>query len=604
MHDQGNLELVLIFLLSAVIAVPLFRRFGLGAVLAYLVAGVVIGPFGLQVVKDPSSTLALSELGVIMLLFIIGLELSPARLWVLRRPVFLIGGLQVLLSALAIGAALMFFGWSWKTNLIIGLGLALSSTAVVIQLLAERKELSTGYGRLSFAILLFQDIAAIPLLALIPLLGEAKAAAQSVPPIDAIVKALGIIFLVIIVGRLLLKQIFRIVAWTQSREVFTATALLVVVGTAYLMQLGGLSMALGAFLAGVLLADSEFRHELESQIEPFKGLLLGLFFIAVGMSINLKIVMAEPALILGAVLALLVVKALILMLLAWRPGKLPAHEVLMLGAMMALGGEFAFVVFSEAFKFGLLEPGIRDRLIAVVGLSMAISPLAVLALSAWWKRNPVAKEDIKADEIDHENPRVIIAGFGRMGQIVGRILKAQNIPFTALEHSAEQVSLSRRFGSTIYFGDPSKPDLLKAARTDRAEVFVLTTDDAEATVRTARLLKRLYPHLKIFARARNRQHAFKLMDLGVEVVRETFHSSLELSEQVMHALGVPPEIAAERRERFRQHDEAMLRDQHLVYDDEAALIASSQQAFRDLENLFAADEKPDGESKSRTDHIP
>lgn len=604
MHDQGNLELVLIFLLSAVIAVPLFRRFGLGAVLAYLVAGVVIGPFGLKVVKDPASTLALSELGVVLLLFIIGLELSPARLHVMRRAVFLIGALQVLLSALAIGAVLMLLGWNWKTDLIIGLGLALSSTAVVLQLLAERKELATGYGRMAFAILLFQDIVAIPLLALIPLLGEAKAAAQSVPPIDAIVKALGIIFLVILVGRLLLKQIFRIVAWTQSSEVFTATALLVVVGTAYLMQLGGLSMALGAFLAGVLLADSEFRHELESQIEPFKGLLLGLFFIAVGMSINLSIVMAEPALILGAVLALFVVKAIILMLVAWRPGKLPPREMLMLGAMMALGGEFAFVVFSEAFKFGLLEPAIRDRLIAVVGLSMAISPLAVLALSAWWKQNPVAKEDIKADAIDHDNPRVIIAGFGRMGQIVGRILKAQNIPFTALEHSAEQVSLSRRFGSTIYFGDPSKPDLLKAARTDRAEVFVLTTDDAEATVRTARLLKRLYPHLKIFARARNRQHAFKLMDLGVEVVRETFHSSLELSEQVMQALGVPPEIAAERRERFRQHDEAMLRDQHLVYDDEAALIASSQQAFRDLENLFAADAKPDAENKSQIDHIP
>ncbi len=604
MHDQGNLELVLIFLLSAVIAVPLFRRFGLGAVLAYLVAGVVIGPFGLKIIKDPSSTLAISELGVVLLLFIIGLELSPARLWVMRRPVFLIGGLQVLLSALAIGAVLMLLGWNWKTDLIIGLGLALSSTAVVIQLLAERKELGTGYGRLSFAILLFQDIAAIPLLALIPLLGEAKAAAQSTPPLDGIVKALGIIFLVIIVGRLLLKQLFRIVAWTQSSEVFTATALLVVVGTAYLMQLGGLSMALGAFLAGVLLADSEFRHELESQIEPFKGLLLGLFFIAVGMSINLKIVMAEPALILGAVLALLLLKAVILMLLAWRPGKLPSREIAMLGAMMALGGEFAFVVFSEAFKFGLLEPAIRDRLIAVVGLSMAISPLAVLALSAWWKQNPVAKEDIKADEIDHENPRVIIAGFGRMGQIVGRMLRAQNIPFTALEHSAEQVSLSRRFGSTIYFGDPSKPDLLKAARADRAEVFVLTTDDAEATVRTARLLKRLYPHLKIFARARNRQHAFKLMDLGVEVIRETFHSSLELSEQVMLALGVPHEIAAERRERFRQHDEAMLRDQHLVYDDEAALIASSQQAFRELENLFAADEKPGTENKAHTEHIP
>ena len=604
MHGQGNLELVLIFLLSAVIAVPLFRRFGLGAVLAYLVAGVVIGPFGFKIIKDPSSTLAISELGVVLLLFIIGLELSPARLWVMRRPVFLMGGLQVLLSALAIGAVLMLLGWNWKTDLIIGLGLALSSTAVVIQLLAERKELGTGYGRLSFAILLFQDIAAIPLLALIPLLGEAKAAAQSTPPLDGIVKALGIIFLVIIVGRLFLKQLFRIVAWTQSSEVFTATALLVVVGTAYLMQLGGLSMALGAFLAGVLLADSEFRHELESQIEPFKGLLLGLFFIAVGMSINLKIVMAEPAFILGAVLALLLVKAVILMLLAWRPGKLPSREILMLGAMMALGGEFAFVVFSEAFKFGLLEPAIRDRLIAVVGLSMAISPLSVLALSAWWKQNPVAKEDIKADEIDHENPRVIIAGFGRMGQIVGRMLRAQNISFTALEHSAEQVSLSRRFGSIIYFGDPSKPDLLKAARTDRAEVFVLTTDDAEVTVRTARLLKRLYPHLKVFARARNRQHAFKLMDLGVEVIRETFHSSLELSEQVMLALGVPHEIAAERRERFRAHDEAMLLDQHLVYDDEAALIASSQQAFRDLENLFAADEKPGAENKAQTEHIP
>ncbi len=605
MHGQGNLELVLIFLLSAVVAVPLFRRFGLGAVLAYLAAGAVIGPFGLQVIEDPSSTLALSELGVVLLLFIIGLELSPARLWVMRHPVFVVGGLQVLLTALVIGLTLMLFCWGWKTDLIIGLGLALSSTAVVIQLLSERKELTTGYGRLAFAILLFQDIAAIPLLALIPILGEVKNAAHTgAAPWEAVIKALGMMALVIIGGRLLLKQLFRIVAWTQSSEVFTATALLVVVGMAYLMQLGGLSMALGAFLAGVLLADSEFRHELESQIEPFKGLLLGLFFIAVGMSINLKIVMAEPVLIVGGLIALLVIKAAILILLAWRPGRLPKREVIMLGTLMALGGEFAFVVFSEAFKFGLLEPAIRDRLIAVVGLSMAVSPLAVLALSHWWKRNPEAKEEIKADEIDHENPRVIIAGFGRMGQIVGRILRAQNIPFTALEHSAEQVSLSRRFGSTIYFGDPSKPDLLKAARTDRAEIFVLTTDDPEVTVRTARLLKRLYPHLKIFARARNRQHAFKLMDLGVEVIRETFHSSLELSEQVMLALGIPSDVAAERREKFRQHDEAILRDQHLVYDDEAALITSSQQAFRDLENLFVADETPTEESNATKEHIP
>ena len=593
MH-QGNLELFLIFLVAAVVAVPLFRRLGLGAVLGYLFAGVVMGPFGMKLVSDPSSTLAVSELGVVMLLFVIGLELSPARLWLMRRNVFGIGGLQVAITGLLLGLASALLGLGWKTDLIIGLGLALSSTAVGLQLLAERKELTTGFGRLAFAILLFQDLAAIPLLALIPLLGVAKAAAQSGPPSAAVFKALGMIALVVIGGRLLLRQLFRAVAWTQMSEVFTATSLLVVVGTAWLMQWAGLSMGLGAFLAGVLLADSEFRHELEAQIEPFKGLLLGLFFIAVGMSIDLQRVMAEPGLIAIGVLALLVIKSLILIGIGLRPGQLPAREALMLGVVLALGGEFAFVVFGEAFKAGLLDAALRDRLVAIVGLSMAVTPISVIAASRWLIGHPEKKEERAADPIDHEYPRVIIAGFGRMGQIVGRMLRAQKIPFTALENSAEQVTLSRRFGNSIYFGDPSRPELLRAAHTDRAEVFVLTTDDPESTVRTARLLKRTYPHLKIFARARNRQHAFKLMDLGVEVMRETFHSSLELSQQVLEALGVPPEVAADRRERFRQHDEKMLLDQHLVYDDEAALIASSQQAFQDLENLFAADEeKPD-----------
>jgi glutathione-regulated potassium-efflux system protein KefB len=294
------------------------------------------------------------------------------------------------------------------------------------------------------------------------------------------------------------------------------------------------------------------------------------------------------------VLLLLSVKALLLIGIGLRPGGLPARQALMLGTVLALGGEFAFVVFGEAFKAGLLEAAWRDRLIAIVGLSMAVTPISVILVSRWLVEHPEEKpEERAADPIDHEYPRVIIAGFGRMGQIVGRMLRAQKIPFTALENSAEQVTLSRRFGNSIYFGDPSRPELLRAAHADRAEVFVLTTDDPEATMRTARLLKRSYPHLKIFARARNRQHAFKLMDLGVEVMRETFHSSLELSQQVLEALGVPPEIAADRRERFRQHDEKMLLDQHLVYDDEAALIASSQQAFRDLENLFAADETPE-----------
>ena len=590
MHGQGNLELFLIFLIAAVVAVPLFRRLGLGAVLGYLVAGVAMGPFGWRVVKDPASVLAFSELGVVMLLFVIGLELSPSRLWVMRRHVFGIGGLQVVVTALAIGAATAMMGLGWKTNLVIGLGLALSSTAVGLQLLAERKELTSSYGRMAFAILLFQDLAAIPLLALIPLLGEAKAAAQSAPPLDAVIRAVGMIALVVIGGRLLLRQLFRAVAWTKMGEVFTATSLLVVVGTAWLMQWGGLSMGLGAFLAGVLLADSEFRHELEAQIEPFKGLLLGLFFIAVGMSVDLNRVMNEPALIAAGVVSLLALKGVILFAIGMRPGRLPAREALMLGSVLALGGEFAFVVFSDAFRVGLIDSILRDRLVAIISLSMAATPLLVIAASSWLREHPKKKVEREADPIDHENPRVIIAGFGRMGQIVGRMLRAQGVAFTALEHSVEQVEQSRRFGTMIYYGDPSRADLLRAAHADQAEVFVLTTDDAETTVRTARLLKRLYPHLKVFARARNRQHAFKLMDLGVEViVRETFHSSLDMGQQVMEALGVPKDVAAERRERFRQHDDQILREQHLVYDDEAALIASAQQARQDLEKLFEAD---------------
>jgi monovalent cation:proton antiporter-2 (CPA2) family protein len=592
MH-QGNLELFLIFLLAAVVAVPLFKRFGLGAVLGYLFAGALMGPFGMRLVKEPESVLHFSELGVVMLLFVIGLELSPSRLWVMRRSVFGAGGLQVALSAVALGIVALALGLPWQPALVIGLGLALSSTAVGLQLLAERKELQTGYGRLAFAILLFQDLVAIPLLALIPLLGVNAGAADG-SMLDGALRALGMIALVVVGGRLVLKQLFRVVAWTKMPEVFTAMSLLVVVGTAWLAQVSGLSMGLGAFLAGLLLADSEFRHELEAQVEPFKGLLLGLFFIAVGMSVNLERVRDEPALIAAGVGTLLALKLLVLYAVGWRPGRLRAREALMLGAVLAMGGEFAFVVFTEAFRHGLVDSVLRDRLVAVIGMSMALSPLLVIAVSNWMLVHPGRKEEERpADTIDHENPKVIIAGFGRMGQIVGRMLRAQKIPFTALEHSVEQVELMRRFGTMIYFGDPSRADLLRAAHVERAEAFVLTTDDPETSVRTARLLRRMYPNLKVFARARNRQHAFKLMDLGVHaVVRETFHSSLELGEQVLEALGLPTELAAERRARFRAHDERLLRQQHLVYDDEAAMIQSSQQARDDLEKLFEADEGP------------
>ncbi len=596
MHSHGVLDLVLVFLLAAVIAVPLFQRLGLGAVLGFLVAGVVIGPNMLGLVPDPKSVLAASEFGVVMMLFVIGLELSPARLWVMRRQVFGIGALQVLLSTLAVGGVLAMWVVGGAAAVIIGMALALSSTAVGLQLLAERKELTASHGRLAFAILLFQDIIAIPLLAAIPLLGSSADAGTALGW-AAVSKAVLTIAAVVIGGRVLLRHVFRVVARARTAEVFTATALLVVVGTAWLMAWAGLSMGLGAFLAGVLLADSEFRHELESHIDPFKGLLLGLFFIAVGMSVDLNLVTRDPLPIALAVLGLLGIKALLLFGLG-RAAGLSGRSSLSLAAVLGMGGEFAFVVFAESFKFGLIEASLRDQLVVVVGLSMAATPLLLLALD---RGLPVVARDPKreADTIGDEHSRVIIAGFGRMGQIVGRLLRAQHISFTALENSAEQVDLSRRFGSKIYFGDPARPELLRAAHADRAEVFVLTTDDPEANIRTARVVKRLFPHLKVFARARNRQHAFKLMDFNVDgVVRETFGSSLEMAEQVMQALGIPADQAAQRAQQFRLSDEALLREQHLFYDDEAALVSTTQDALRDLQAIFEADDRARQTAKS------
>ncbi len=599
MHADSLLEIVLIFLIAAVIAVPLFKRLGLGAVLGYLIAGVIIGPSVSGLVMQPENALAISELGVVMLLFVIGLELSPARLWVMRKPVFGSGGLQVFSAALIIAATLAYLAIGWKAALVVGLALALSSTAVGLQLLAERKELMTDYGRLAFAILLFQDIIAIPLLAAIPLLGEVKAAGAEEPTWQAVTKALGVIVAVVLLGRYVLRYLFRIVARTGMVEVFSATTLLVVAGTAWLMYAAGLSMGLGAFLAGVLLADSEFRHELESHIEPFKGLFLGLFFIAVGMSLDLRLIAREPLLLAGATVALISVKAALLFGIGKLAG-LRGRAALMLAAVLALGGEFAFVVFAEAHKAALIDTALRDRLIVVVGLSMAVTPLLVWLASRWLQTHPEQGKKRDFDKIDDETPRVIIAGFGRVGQIVGRLLRAQGIAFTALENSAEQVDFSRRFGNKIYYGDPARPDLLRAAQADKAEIFVLATDDPDANVRTARVVKRMFPHLKVFARARNRQHVWKLMDLNIDsVTRETFLGSIDMGRQVLEALGLPVELAAERAEKFRQHDEQMLREQYLIYDDDAALVASAHQAQKDLLSLFDADSNDKNASENK-----
>jgi glutathione-regulated potassium-efflux system protein KefB len=593
------LQYAVMFLAAAVIAVSLSKRAGLGAVLGYLGAGALIGPHLLNLTPNMTQASELSELGVILLLFVIGTELSPQRLWLMRRSVFGAGSLQVVLSALLLGGAALAIGIGWKTALIIGLSLALSSTAIGLQTLAERKELGSPHGRIAFAILLFQDLAAIPILALIPLLGMHDAGTNASQAVAAL-KSVAVIAAVIIGGRYLLRPVLRAVASTQIAEVFTATALLVVLGTAWLMQLADMQMSLGAFLAGMLLADSEYRHEIESQIEPFKGLLLGLFFLSVGVSLDLDLIRQQPIQIAAIVVCMLALKSLVLIALGRLSGKLDFAQTLRLAVVLGGGGEFAFVVLNLAQQHTLLDPGQRDLLVVAVTLSMALTPLAVIAAGRWLtSRGGGPKRAF--DEIQDNAPRVIIAGYGRVGQIVARILRAQHIEFTALESSVEQVDFSRRFGTNIYFGDPSRPELLRAAGVDKAEVFVLATDDPEANIRTARIVKRLYPHLKIVARARNRQHAFRLMDMNIDdVVRETLHSSLEISRLVLEDLGLDPALAADRVEKFRAHDANLLKSQYLVYDDEAALVQSAKDALDDLDRLFEADTVDEGEARLTT----
>ncbi|MGH8159143.1 MAG: monovalent cation:proton antiporter-2 (CPA2) family protein [Rhodanobacter sp.] len=601
MDSHHFLQTAVVFLLATVIAVPLTKRFRLGSVLGYLLAGVVIGPQLLGLVSDTEGVATISEFGVVLMLFVIGLELSPQRLWVMRRSVFGTGLLQVLACSLAIGAAAYFlFGLPGNAAAIIGGSLALSSTAFGLQILAERKEAGSAYGRQVFSILLFQDLAAIPLIAAVPLLAS-SAGAHSFDLL-AVLRTVGVILAVVVGGRYLLRPVFRFVARADSVEVFTATALLVVMGVALLMELAGVSATLGAFLAGMLLADSEYRHEMESNIEPFKGLLLGLFFISVGMSMDLSLLLHRPGLVFGLVAALLLLKGLLLWPLGRLLGGLNRSDTLRLVVLLACGGEFAFVVLRQAAEQGLIEVRQRDALILAITLTMALTPLLVVLAAKALNVKP-KKPSREFDTIDTATPRVIIAGFGRVGQIIARVLRAQGIPFVALEHSAEQVDFSRRFGSVnLFFGDPARPELLRAAQADKAEVFVLATDDPEANLRTARLVKRQYPHLKIIARARNRQHVFRLMDLGVdEPIRETFHSSLKMTRKTLEALGLSRELATDRVERFRRYDEDLLRKQSLVYDDETKLIQSTRDALVDLQQLFEADAEPGAERERQRD---
>ena len=592
MHS-GALELALVLLLAAVIAVPVFKKLGLGAVLGYLAAGVVLGPDGLGFVQDADRILGAAEIGVVMLLFVIGLELSPARLKVMRRSVFGAGALQVALSALVLGSLLLLDHFQWKSALIVGIALALSSTAVGLQLMSEHKAINTDYGRLGFAILLFQDLIAIPLLAAIPLLGGAK---NETLQWNDVAIALGALAVVILFGRPVLRRLFNIIARTRSPEVFTAMALLMVLGTAWFMQSAGLSPSLGAFLAGVLLSDSEFRHELESQIEPFKGLLLGLFFIAVGMGIDLDRVVAEPMTIAVGVTILLVVKFGLLFGIG-KLARLSTRHALLLGSVLWLGGEFAFVVFNEAQRAHLLGNANHDRLVAIVGLSMALTPLLMIGLLRLLGHDDAPHANAApADTVDAGGiqPQVMIAGMGRFGQVVARLLTAQKIPFVALESNPDTISDLRRFGNKLYYGDPTRPEMLRAAGGEHVRVYVVTLDDPDANLRATRLIRRMYPQAVVLVRARNRQHAWRLMDMSAEPFREVFGTSLELSERLLIALGIAPATAQDHVQRFREHDEKLLRDQYLVYDDEAAVIQTSRDARADLMHLFEADAGSDG----------
>jgi glutathione-regulated potassium-efflux system ancillary protein KefC/glutathione-regulated potassium-efflux system protein KefB len=585
---MSYLEQALIYIAAAVIAVPLAKRLGFGSVLGYLGAGIVIGPAALGLISDVDYVLHFAELGVVFLLFIIGLELKPSRLWVMRHQVFGLGSAQVLVTATVLCLLLMAGNLSFRPALVVGFGLALSSTAFVLQLLAEQKKLSTEYGRGSFAVLLFQDLAVIPLLAMIPMLASGPSVNAS---LGGMLLGVAAVAALIVGGHYLLRPVLRLVAKTDIKELFTAVALLVVLGAAVLMERVGLSMGLGAFIAGMLLADSEYRHELETNIDPFKGLLLGLFFIAVGMSVNMQLLLKSPLDVIGFTVTLILVKALVLYGLA-RAFGLRSDSSRSIGLILAQGGEFAFVLFTLARKSGVLDNTTVEMLVLIVTLSMAATPFLYLLDERVLRPRFDAEPEPAYDAIQDEGNPVIIASFGRFGQIVGRILKSRGIGFTALESSAEQVEVVRQYGNKVYFGDASRIDLLRAAGADKAKFFVLAIDDVEQAIATAKTVRHYYPQLPILARARNRHHAHRLMDLGITMIfRDTFYSGLEMTRNLLEVLGTAADDAREIVAKFAEHDEELLKRQHAIRQDESSMIQSAQEAAAELETLLRADRR-------------
>ena len=609
-HAPTWLTYGLMYLSAAVLAVPLAKALGLGSIIGYLAAGIAIGPWGLGLVSNVQDILHFAEFGVVLMLFLVGLELQPSRLWAMRRPIFGTGSAQVLGCAAVLFAAGWLAGLPWRISLVAALGLALSSTAIALQVLAERNLMRTSSGQAGFSILLFQDVAAISILALLPLLGAAAGAGDEHSAGEVLLEALkivGVIGAIVLGGRLLLRPLLRWIAKSRTPEIFTAASLLLVVGIAYLMVMVGLSMALGAFLAGVLLADSEYRSELEADIEPFKGLLLGLFFIAVGMSIDFGVLMRSPWLMAGILLGFLALKAVVIYTLAKVAG-VPYQERPVFTLLLAQGGEFAFVVFQAAAGAQVFSAETASLLIGAVALSMLISPLLLVLMDrALLRRYAQLKTAAPpAQEISEpQEAPVIIAGFGRYGQIVARVMLTQGIPTTVLDHSVEILEIARAFGYRVFYGDATRLDLLRIAGAEHARVLVVAVDDPEQSLKIVTLARKHFPQLQLVARARDLTHWNALRDLGVTLVqRELFESSLESARTVLELMGQSPTRAQEMTRRFREHNITLADRMYPHHKDRAKMVAVAREGRAQLAEQMAKERQEHTEREARAQVYP
>lgn len=595
MHSSILLN-IFIFLASASIMVPLASRFKLGSVIGYLIVGILIGPFGLKLIGNSQQIMHFAEFGVIMMLFLIGLELEPSMLWKLRKLILGLGSLQVLVTTLIFVGIGLSLGYEWEPTLAVSMALALSSTALVIQILQEKNLLKTTEGEASFAVLLFQDIAVIPILIIIPLLGNPEASVDGasnnaisyLPHWAHALLVATVVAAIIIVGHFFSRYLFFVIAKTNLREVFTAFSLALVVGISLLMETIGVSPALGAFISGVVLANSQYKHALETDIQPFKGLLLGLFFISVGMGINFNLLAAQPLMIISSVILLVLVKSSVLLLLS-RIFDLSRFQSLSTAFILAQGSEFAFVLFQYTAQNKVISSFTENYFVLVVALSMLVTPFLMLVYYRIVLPRFMSILPERNYDNFQENNNIILAGYGRFGQIIGRLLNGEKIHLTVLENNAEQIELLRKFGYHGYFGDASRLDLLKSAGAETAKLLIVTVGNVEANLKVVKLAKLEFPHLKIFARARNRRHAYELHKLGVDYcIRELFDSSISMTREVMRFLGYAEEDIEKKASAFRQHDESTLLQSFEFFEKENDLINFARQAKGELERILQA----------------